>query len=93
MEQVNDEEGKKFADEKKAIFKNVSALNSMNIDNLFIDIAKKYFNPNYDYQAEDKKIQEEYIKRKKKEKENETKEEKINLSYYNNNDDHNSICC
>ena len=77
LEQVNDEEGKKFADEKKAIFKNVSALNSMNIDNLFIDIAKKYFNPNYDYQAEDKKIQEEYIKRKKKEKENETKEEKI----------------
>jgi small GTP-binding protein len=93
LEQVNDEEGKKFADEKKAIFKNVSALNSMNIDNLFIDIAKKYFNPNYDYQAEDKKIQEEYIKRKKKEKENETKEEKINLSYYNNNDDHTSICC
>ena len=72
LEQVNDEEGKKFADEKKAIFKNVSALNSMNID---------------------KKIQEEYIKRKKKEKENETKEEKINLSYYNNNDDHTSICC
>ena len=63
-EQVSDEEGKKFADEKNAIFKRTSALSNRNIDSLFKDIAKKYFDPKYDYQAEDRKIKEKFFEKK-----------------------------
>ena len=89
IEQVTDEEGQKYADEKKAIFKKTSALSNRNIDSLFNDIAKKYFNPNYDYQAEDKKIKKEYLEKKLQEKT--IDEENINLSM--KKDENNSNCC
>ena len=63
MEQVSIEEGKKFAKEKNAIFKRTSALSNRNIESLFLDIARKIINPNYDYLAEDNKIKDEFIKR------------------------------
>ena len=89
IEQVTDEEGQKYADEKKAIFKKTSALSNRNIDSLFNDIAKKYFNPNYDYQAEDKKIKKEYLEKKLQEVT--IDEENINLSM--KKDENNSNCC
>jgi Ras-related protein Rab-11A len=89
IEQVTDEEGQKYADEKKAIFKKTSALSNRNIDSLFNDIAKKYFNPNYDYQAEDKKIKKEYLEKKLQERT--IDEENINLSM--KKDENNSNCC
>ena len=89
IEQVTDEEGQKYADEKKAIFKKTSALSNRNIDSLFNDIAKKYFNPNYDYQAEDKKIKKEYLEKKLQEVT--IDEENINLSMKKN--ENNSNCC
>ena len=71
MEQVSIEEGKKFAKEKNAIFKRTSALSNRNIESLFLDIAKKIIDPNYDYLAEDNKLKEEFIKRNNiKEKDN-----------------------
>ena len=89
IEQVTDEEGQKFADEKKAIFKKTSALSNRNIDSLFNDVAKKYFDPNYDYQAEDKKIKKEYYEKKLKERR--IDEENIDLSM--KKDDSNNDCC
>ena len=89
IEQVTDEEGQKYADEKKAIFKKTSALSNRNIDSLFNDIAKKYFNPNYDYQAEDKKIKKEYLEKKLQEKTMD--EENVDLSM--KKDENNSNCC
>jgi small GTP-binding protein len=70
-EQVSIDEGKKFAKEKNAIFKRTSALSNRNIESLFLDIAKKIIDPNYDYLAEDNKLKEEFIKRNNiKEKDN-----------------------
>ena len=89
IEQVTDEEGQKYADEKKAIFKKTSALSNRNIDSLFNDVAKKYFDPNYDYQAEDKKIKKEYLEKKLQERT--IDEENINLSM--KKDENNSNCC
>ena len=63
MEQVSIEEGKKFAKEKNAIFKRTSALSNRNIESLFLDIARKIIDPNYDYLAEDNKMKEEFIQR------------------------------
>ena len=86
-EQVSDKEGQKFADEKNAIFKRTSALSNRNIDSLFKDIAKKYFDPKYDYQAEDRKIKEKFFEKKFNQSIN---EDKINLTMSENS---NSNCC
>ena len=86
-EQVSDEEGQKYADEKNAIFKRTSALSNRNIDSLFQDIAKKYFDPKYDYQAEDRKIKEKFFEKKFNQSIN---EDKINLTISENS---NSNCC
>ena len=89
MNKFLDEEGQKYVNEKNAIFKRTSALSNRNIDSLFKDIAKKYFNPNYDYQAEDKKIKKEYLEKKLQERT--IDEENINLSM--KKDENNSNCC
>ena len=88
-EQVTDDEGKAYAKEKNAIFKSTSALSNRGIDSLFTDIAKKYFNPNYDYQAEDKKIQEEFNQRKL----NENQRNRINLNHHTQNNPKKGGCC
>ena len=88
-EQVTDDEGKAYAKEKNAIFKSTSALSNRGIDSLFTDIAKKCLDPNYDYLAEDKKIQEEFNQRKL----NENQRNRINLNHHTQNNPKKGGCC
>ena len=88
-EQVTDKEGKAYAKEKNAIFKSTSALSNRGIDSLFTDIAKKCLVPNYDYLAEDKKIQEEFNQRKL----NENQRNRINLNHHTQNNPKKVGCC
>ena len=88
-EQVTDDEGKAYAKEKNAIFKSTSALSNRGIDSLFTDIAKKCLDPNYDYLAEDKKIQEEFNQRKL----NENQRNRINLNHHTQNNPKKEGCC
>ena len=88
-EQVTDDEGKAYAKEKNAIFKSTSALSNRGIDSLFTDIAKKCLDPNYDYLAEDKKIQEEFNQRKL----NEKQRDRINLNHHTQNNPKKVGCC
>ena len=90
-EQVTDKEGKLFAKEINAIFKSTSALSNRGINSLFTDIAKKCLDPNYDYLAEDKKMQEEYNQRKTNEM-NERNKGKINLNNNKENDVKKGCC-
>ena len=90
-EQVTDKEGKLFAKEINAIFKSTSALSNRGINSLFTDIAKKCLDPNYDYLAEDKKMQEEYNQRKINEM-NERNKGKINLNNNKENDVKKGCC-
>ena len=90
-EQVSDKEGKLFAKEINAIFKSTSALSNRGINSLFTDIAKKCLDPNYDYLAEDKKMQEEYNQRKINEM-NERNKGKINLNNNKENDVKKGCC-
>ena len=88
-ENVTDDEGKAYAKEKNAIFKSTSALSNRGIDSLFTDIAKKCLDPNYDYLAEDKKIQEEFNQRKL----NENQRNRINLNHHTQNNPKKVGCC
>ena len=74
--QVTKEEGLKLANEIGGIFQMTSAKSGFGINNLFENLGKKYLNPNFDYQEEEKKAEEQYIKRK---------EEKLNKKSINKN--------
>ena len=82
-QQVPKEEGVKLADEIGGIFQMTSAKSGNGINNLFNNIARKYLDPNYDYQAADKIAEEEYKKRKQekeKEKKNNDKQRGVKLN-------------
>jgi len=64
---VNNKDGKAFAEEIGAIFQTTSALSDSGVSTLFKNIGKTYLVPGYDYQSEDKKAQEEYMKKKQDE--------------------------
>lgn len=68
VQEVPKEEGLKLAEEIGAIFQMTSAKSGYGVNNLFENLARKYLDPNYDYQAADKIAQEEFEK-KKQEKE------------------------
>ena len=55
QEAVPEEEARRFADEKNALFMNVSAKNGDNIDLLFESCLKKYFAPSFQFQIEERK--------------------------------------
>ena len=55
QEAVPEEEARQFADEKNALFMNVSAKNGDNIDLLFESCLKKYFEPSFQFQIEERK--------------------------------------
>ena len=55
QEAVPEEEARRFADEKNALFMNVSAKNGDNIDLLFESCLKKYFDPSFQFQIEERK--------------------------------------
>ena len=61
-EQVDEKEAKEYADSIGAVFKSTSALSNTGIDILFNHLGRKFLDPKYDYQEEDKKCAEEYQK-------------------------------
>ena len=65
---VPDEEGKEFATKIGAIFQSTSALSNQGIETLFRNLGKKVFNPNLDLGENDKKLKEEYERKKREEK-------------------------
>ncbi len=87
-QQVNNNDGKAFSDEIKAIFQTTSALSNSGITNLFEHIGKKIIMPNYDYQANDKQAQENYLKKKNGENNpNNKKKEEKGVKLQNNDED------
>ena len=65
--EVEDDEGKEFATSIKAIFVSTSAKNDSGITALFDNIGQKLLNPDFDFDAAEKKKKDEYNKRKMKE--------------------------
>ena len=65
--EVEDEEGKEFAKSIKAIFVSTSAKNDSGITALFDNIGQKLLNPDFDFDAAEKKKKDEYKKRKMQE--------------------------
>jgi small GTP-binding protein len=61
---VSNNDGKEFANKIGAIFQTTSALSNSGISNLFENVRKTYLVPGYDYQSQDKKAQEEFMKKK-----------------------------
>ena len=72
--QIPDEEAKSWADSIGAIFQFTSAKSNNGIDLLFENLAKKFFDPEFDYKKQDEEEKKIY-EMKKKEKENKKKEE------------------
>ena len=60
---VNNNDGKAYADEIKAIFQTTSALSNSGIKNLFDNLGKKLMNPDYDYKLGDQQAKENYAKK------------------------------
>jgi len=65
---IDIDEGQAYADKIRAIFQTTSALSNSGISNLFNNLGKKFFIPEYDYKSGDKQAQENYLKKKKEEK-------------------------
>ena len=65
-EQVDENEAKAYANEIGAIFKSTSALSNTGIDTLFNHLGRKLLDPKFDYQAEDRRLAEEYKKEQEK---------------------------
>ena len=63
-QQVSDEEGKAFAREIGGIFQATSAKSDAGISNLFENIGKKYFDPNFDTNEAESKEKKEYQQKK-----------------------------
>ena len=59
QEAISEKEARQFANEIKAIFMNVSAKNGNNIDLLFESCVKKYLDPKFQVQIEEKKKEDE----------------------------------
>ncbi len=74
-EKISEEEGRKFAEEVKAVFMLVSAKNGNNIENLFKIVASKYLDPLFQdkFEGSTKKNDGNSIKIKKHTKEEEQK--------------------
>ena len=66
-QQVPDERGQEFASSIQAIFQLTSAKSDTGISNLFENIGKKYFDPNFNVEEVERKAKEEYKKKKQEE--------------------------
>ena len=72
--QVSDEEARNWADSIGAIFQYTSAKSNSGIDLLFENLAKKFFDPEFDYKKGDEEAKK-FYEMKKKEKENKKNDE------------------
>ena len=85
---VDNNDGKAFADEIKAIFQTTSALSNSGISKLFDNLGKKIIMPDFDYKADDNEAKENFMKKKNEEKEAiEQKKNPKGLKLNNNNKD------
>ena len=82
-EQVKEDEGKEFAKSVGAFFQSTSAKSDTGITSLFENIGQKYFNPNYDVDAQDQQQQEEFIKKKSEEKQKKKQPQGVQLTVDN----------
>ena len=87
-EQVDENEAKAYADKIGAIFKSTSALSNTGIDTLFNHLGRKLLDPKFDYQAEDRRLAEEY----KKEQETINGGGKVKLEDAKNKSNHKKDC-
>jgi small GTP-binding protein len=71
--QVDEKEAIDWADSIGAIFQLTSAKSNSGIDLLFTNIAKKFFDPDYDYKKEDEEAKKMYELKKKEMEENKKK--------------------
>ncbi len=67
--QVNENEARQWADSINAIFQLTSAKSDSGIDLLFENIAKKFFDPNYNYKKSDEEAKLNYELKKKEQEE------------------------
>ena len=68
QQKIDNNDGKAFADEIKAIFQTTSALSNSGIKNLFDNLGKKYIDPDYDYKKGDQQAKENYAKKQNENK-------------------------
>jgi small GTP-binding protein len=68
QQKVDNNDGKVFADEIKAIFQTTSALSNSGIKNLFDNLGKKLINPDYNYKLGDQQAKEDYDKKQNENK-------------------------
>ena len=92
-QQVTNEEAQEFADKIKAIFQSTSAKSDQGITDLFDNVGRKYFNPDYDCGAADKKAQEEYQKRKAAEQQKKKEQKGVKLTNTKEKSGGKKKCC
>jgi small GTP-binding protein len=68
IQKIDNNDGKAFADEIKAIFQTTSALSNSGIKNLFDNLGKKLINPDYNYKLGDQQAKEDYDKKQNENK-------------------------
>ena len=90
---VQNEDAQNFAEKISAIFQSTSAKSDQGISTLFDNIGQKYFNPNYDCGAADKKAQEEYQKKKAAEQQKKKEQKGVKLSSDKTKEKKKKKCC
>ena len=75
--QVPADEAEKWADSINAIFQLTSAKSNSGIDLLFENLAKKYFNPDFDYKKRDEEDKKNYEMKKIEQEENKKREKEL----------------
>ena len=70
--QIEESEGLEWADSIGGIFQSTSAKSNAGIDLLFNNLAKKYFDPNFDYNKDEQKAKQLYEMKKKEKNKNKT---------------------
>jgi small GTP-binding protein len=74
--QVDEKEAMAWADSIGGIFQLTSAKSNSGIDTLFINLAKKFFDPEFDYKKEDEEAKKIYEMKKKETEESKRKKKK-----------------
>ena len=86
-QKVDNSKAKEFAKKVGAIFQLTSAKKNDGIQNLFDNIGKKYFEPNYQYDEKDNLAKEHYAKKKEREENNTRIRIKMEKNSNSNNKD------
>jgi small GTP-binding protein len=77
---VDNNNGRAFAEEINALFQTTSALSNSGISNLFENLGKKIIIPNYDFNKNNQKLEEEYLTHIKEEKKGKKKDKGVKIN-------------